>query len=124
MSQLLLHLIGDYITQSHWMATNKTKAWWPAFCHATVYSAPFCLIGGLRALFVIWATHLLIDRFRMARFVVFAKNHLGWPLPKWSNCSATGFDSEVPSWLAVWLLIIVDNTMHLAINFGALRWVG
>jgi hypothetical protein len=26
MNQLLLHLIGDYVTQSDWMAQNKTKS--------------------------------------------------------------------------------------------------
>ncbi len=124
MIQLLLHLLGDYVTQSHWMATNKTKAWLPALCHATLYSAPFLWIGGNRAVSVIWFTHLLIDRFRLARFVVFAKNHLGWPAPKWAECQLTGFSSEVPVWLSVWLLIIVDNTMHLAINYAALRWLG
>jgi hypothetical protein len=123
MIQLLLHLLGDYVTQSHWMATNKTKAWLPALIHATIYSVPFLLIGSVRAVFVIWFTHLWIDRFRLARFVVFAKNHLGWPRPKWSDCSATGFSSDVPAWLAVWLLIIADNTMHLAINWGSLQWV-
>ena|ERR1700678_1929068 len=124
MIQLLLHLIGDYVTQSHWMATNKTKAWVPALIHASIYSLPFLLIGSGRAVFAIWFTHLWIDRFRLARFVVFAKNHLGWPWPNWADCSATGFSSDVPPWLAVWLLIIVDNTMHLAINWGSLRWLG
>jgi hypothetical protein len=122
-TQLLLHLCGDYITQSHWMATNKTRAWFPAFIHSTIYSLPFLLIGSYSAVLVIWLTHLLIDRFRLARFVVFAKNHLGWPWPRWEDCSSTGFPSETPAWLAVWLLIIVDNSMHLAINFASLRWL-
>ena len=121
MTQLILHLIGDYITQSHWMATQKTTRSIPALVHATIYSAPFLLIGSLRAVFIIWFTHFWIDRFRLARYVVFAKNHLGWPQPKWADCSVTGFSSDVPAWLAVWLLIIVDNTMHLAINWMALR---
>lgn len=123
MEQLILHLIGDYITQSHWMAVNKTKAWWPACVHSILYSLPFMLIGGHCAVLAIWLTHLFIDRFRLARFVVFAKNHLGSPLPEWSDCSATGFSSDTPPWLAVWLLIIVDNTLHLAINYVSLRWL-
>jgi len=52
MEQLLLHLIGDYITQTDWMARKKLE-----------------------------------------------------------------------SLLAVWLLIAVDNTTHLAINYAALRWL-
>lgn len=123
MIQLILHLIGDYVTQSDWMAQQKTKSTWAAFCHATAYSLPFALIGGWKALLVIWATHLLIDRFRLARYVVFAKNFLGWPWPKWEDCKATGYPSERPAWMAVWLLIAADNTLHLAINYSALRWL-
>lgn len=123
MIQLIFHLFGDYVTQSDWMANRKTTNTWAAFCHATVYSLPFIALGGWRALFVIWSTHLVIDRFRLARFVVFGKNFLGWPWPKWSDCKATGYPSDRPAWLAVWLLIAADNTIHLAINYGALRWL-
>jgi hypothetical protein len=123
MIQLILHLTGDYVTQSDWMAIRKTSSTWAAFCHATVYSAPFLLIGSLKAFAVIWVTHLLIDRFRLARYVVFAKNFLGWPWPKWEDCKATGYPSARPAWLAVWLLIAADNTMHLAINWASLRWL-
>jgi len=28
-----------------------------------------------------------------------------------------------PAWLGVWLLILVDNTMHLCVNYAALRWM-
>jgi hypothetical protein len=42
--QLILHLLGDYVTQSDWMARNKTKALLPAFWHAAVYSLPFLLV--------------------------------------------------------------------------------
>lgn len=121
MIQLILHLVGDYVTQSDWMAMNKTKASFPALCHATLYSAPFLFIGSLRAVFVIWATHFLIDRFRLARYVVFAKNFMGWPWPKWADCSATGYPSDRPAWMAVWLLIAADNTLHLLINYVALE---
>ena len=139
MEQLILHLFGDYVTQSDWMALNKTKSTWAAFCHATVYSLPFLLIGSLSAWLVIWSTHLLIDRFRLARFVVYAKNFLspptleGFYCPRmgkkqewwhpWSECSATGYHKDTPPWLAVWLLIAADNTLHLAINAGALAWL-
>lgn len=141
MIQLILHLLGDYVTQSDWMANNKTKRSWPALCHAVVYSLPFLLLKPSWAAFsVILITHFLIDRFRMARFVVWAKNvvlqprsergrnttAVGWvrdPKWEWSNCSATGYPSETPAWLSVWLLIAADNTLHLAINYAALKWL-
>jgi hypothetical protein len=123
MEQLILHLIGDYVTQSDWMALNKTKSTWAAFVHATIYSLPFLLIGSWHAVFVIWLTHLYIDRFRLARYVCFAKNFIGAPWPKWEDCKGTGYPSDRPAWMTVWLMIAADNTLHLAINYIALKWL-
>ena len=131
MEQLILHLIGDYVTQSQWMADNKTKAHWPAFAHAMVYSMPFVLLRPSSAAFlVILLTHFLIDRYRLARYVVVLKNigfHLGRfddpDEPAFSNITATGYPDSVPAWMSVWLLIACDNTLHLLINFLALRYL-
>lgn len=123
---LLAHLAGDYVLQSHWMATEKTKRWWPAIVHATTYGLPYLLITqSPSTLTVIIVTHAVIDRYRLARHVVWAKNLVA---PKthrrpWTECEATGYPTEVPAWLAVWLLIIADNTLHLAINATALYWL-
>lgn len=144
MLQLILHLIGDYITQSDWMAQNKTSQWIPAFVHSIIYSLPFLLLTrSPLALLLIWSTHLLIDRFRLAKYVVWFKNAIGSPRLKkvketaaythttwyvdpklyWDNCKETGYPSETPAWLAVWLMIIADNTMHLTCNYLALRYL-
>lgn len=134
MLQLILHLIGDYVTQSDWMANNKTKRSWPAACHAVIYSLPFLLLRPSWAAFaVILGTHFLIDRFRLARLVVYTKNVILSPHRpcdleyierwRWSNCSGTGYPSDAPPWLAVWLLIAADNTLHLAINYTALTYL-
>lgn len=137
MEQLILHLIGDYITQSDWMANGKTSKYLPAMVHATVYSLPFLLLqpswGAFTAILV---THFFIDRFRLAKYVVWLKNGVyPWPydevfhgwLPeykyRWENCKATGYPSETPPFLAVWLMIIADNTMHLTINYLSLRYL-
>lgn len=123
MPQLILHLIGDYVTQSDWMAQNKTKSSWAALVHACIYGIPFILLGSWVALACIISTHFLIDRFRLARYLVFAKNFIGWPFPKWEDCKSTGYPSASPAWLSVWLMIAADNTLHLAINYVALRWL-
>jgi hypothetical protein len=123
MEQLLLHLIGDYITQTDRMANAKTKQWLAAIIHATFYSLPFLLIASWSAFMVIAVTHCLIDRFRLARYVVFAKNWSDNRSLRWADCSATGYPSATPPWLAVWLLIIADNTLHLCINYAAIRWL-
>lgn len=121
--QFLLHLIGDYITQTHWMATEKTKRNLAAAIHALVYSLPFLLIASSAAFAVILVTHYMIDRYRLARYVVFAKNWMTDRSMKWADCSATGYRPEVPAWLSVWLLIAADNTLHLVINYAAIRWL-
>lgn len=125
MIQLILHLVGDYVTQSDWMAQNKTKSTWAAFCHALVYSLPFLLIGSQAAVLVIFFTHLLIDRFRLARYVTYAKNFLGAPSTwhRWEDCCGTGYHKDSPAWLSVWLMIAADNTLHLAINHAALTYL-
>lgn len=150
MTQLLLHLWGDYILQSDWMAQNKTKAWLPATVHALLYSATFVILRpSLKAWLVIFGTHLLIDRFRLARYLVWAKNWIGpyyelviirtdrygnadfqtehWkrrnPTPSFKECAATGYPPNSPVWLSVWLMIIADNVLHLTINFLSLRYL-
>lgn len=144
MEQLIAHIFGDYILQSDWMANEKTKRTFAAFVHATVYTLPFLFLTRKPLpLFVIWFSHFLIDRFRLARYVVYAKNYLA---PKsaidekvydripienakfyykfsWENCRATGYPSETPPFLAVWLLIIADNGLHLLINHLSLKYL-
>lgn len=124
MEQLLLHLIGDYLTQTNWMATEKTRRNLAAAIHAFVYGLPFILLThSANAFAVIIATHYVIDRYRLARFVVFAKNWITQPSLRWADCNATGYHKDTPPWLAFWLLIIADNTLHLCINYGAIRWL-
>jgi hypothetical protein len=123
--QLIAHAIGDYLLQSDWMANEKTKRSAAAAVHALSYALPFLLLtSSLAALAIIVSTHFVIDRWRLARFVVFAKNFAAPPAawPKWSECSGTGYHRDRPPWMAVWLLIVADNVMHVCINAAALRW--
>lgn len=122
--QLFCHAIGDYILQSDWMATEKTKQSLAALCHVLTYAVPFLFLRpSWIALAVIISTHFVIDRWRLARYVVWLKN-LPWPgrMP-WSDCVATGYPSARPAWLAVWLLIIADNICHIGINAVALQYL-
>lgn len=115
--QILAHLIGDYILQSHWMATEKTKRSVAAGAHAVTYTLPFLfLTWSPFALAFICGTHFLIDRFRLARWLVWAKNGYAFS----GAPTATGYKDDVPAWLSVWLLIIADNIIHLICNAIAL----
>ena len=122
---VLAHLTGDYLIQSHWMATCKTQRWWPAVAHGLTYTLPYLFVThSVAALLVIGGTHIVIDRYRLARHVVWLKNQLA-PAKYRPAHTATGYDADVPPWLAVWLLIIADNTLHLLINTAAVygaRW--
>jgi hypothetical protein len=135
------------------MATEKTKKSVAALCHVITYALPFLFLRpSWPALAVIVSTHFVIDRWRLARFVVWAKNFLAPQsvhycrdgchdddaakgehlcctacravsnLP-WSECKATGYPPDRPAWLAVWLLIIADNIMHVLINGLALKYL-
>lgn len=123
---VLAHMVGDYLIQSDWMATEKTKRWWPAWAHALTYGLPFLFVTSSPvALAVIVGTHAVIDRYRLARHVVWAKNFIaprGYN-PPWRECSASGYPPDKPVWMAVWLMIIADNTIHILINVAAVRWL-
>lgn len=125
--QLALHALGDYVIQSDWMANTKTKASIACLAHAVTYTLPFFLFTSASwwALAFIAATHFVIDRWRIARYVCWAKNFLGpraywYP---WKECVGTGYHKDRPAWMAVWLMIITDNLMHVACNAAALKWL-
>ena len=136
--QILCHMLGDYIIQSDWMAQNKTKRNLPAIVHAFTYSIPFIVMFSLQgfnvlhgsyAISVIVFTHFLIDRYRLARYLCWAKNFTAPVNPisnrrndPWSECQGTGYSKEVPPWMSVWLMIIVDNVCHILINALAIKF--
>lgn len=75
---ILAHLVGDYLIQSHWMATEKADRWWPAVVHGITYTLPYILVTqSALALLVIASTHVVIDRYRLAKHVVWLKNQVG-----------------------------------------------
>jgi len=119
--QLVAHAVGDYILQSDWMADNKTKNSWAALLHALTYTAPFALITqSPTALAVILGSHFVIDRWRLARFLVWLKNEHFLPFGHLKPMTATGYQDSKPPFLAVWLLIIADNITHVICNAFAI----
>jgi hypothetical protein len=116
----LAHLAGDYLLQTHHQATAKTSAWGPALAHAATYTAAHLAVTRSPwRLLVIGGTHAVIDRYRLAKHVVWAKNQLA-PAAARPPHTATGYPDDVPPWMAVWLLIAADNTIHLLVNAAAL----
>lgn len=120
--QILAHLVGDYILQSDWMASEKTKRSLAAAVHAVTYALPFLfLTTSITALSFIIGSHFLIDRFRLARHVVWLKN--GYFFTRGFKPTTTGYLDDKPPFLSVWLFIIADNTMHIVCNGIALVWL-
>lgn len=96
---------------------------------------------------VIFGSHFLIDRFQLARYLVYVKNWIGpavawyevhgiWStsdegiMPRHSTAvmpplraCPTGYPPTTPVWLATILLIVADNALHLLINYTALRYL-
>ena len=116
MTQLLAHLVGDFVLQSHAMAIRKTSSWRWAFIHATFYTLPFLfLTQNPIALLIIGGTHAVIDRLGIARrwCQFYGVGHPGL----WAK--EEGFEYP-PGFIGVWLTILVDQTMHLTINYFTL----
>jgi hypothetical protein len=116
MEQLICHLVGDYVLQTNWMVRHKHEKLAVAAIHALTYVLPFILITRApAALIIIFATHMLIDHFRIARHVIRLRN---WC---WTD---NGFPTETPSHISQGISIVVDNTIHLLINFLAIKYFG
>jgi hypothetical protein len=116
MEQLLCHLVGDFVLQTNWMVHHKINRITVAAIHALFYILPFFLITqSPLCLFIIFTTHVFIDRFRLAREVIRFRN---W---SWNE---NGFPAETPPYLVHGITIVVDNTIHLAINFFAIKYLG
>lgn len=123
---LLCHGVGDYLLQTDHMASEKTKNFYVAQWHAFIYTLPHLVVTrSPMALLVIWATHAVIDHFRVARYLVWAKNQLGPAKYRYSLSEAGwhGYKADKPDWLAGWLLILADNILHLCINAAAITYL-
>lgn len=120
-------MIGDYLIQNHWMASMKTSQWLPAIVHGVTYTIPFIfIVPSIPALLVIAGTHIIIDRYRLARHVVWFKNQLAPKAfrPLTPALKTTGYSEDTPVWLSTWLMIIADNTLHLILNTLAIVFLG
>lgn len=147
MSTILAHLFGDYVVQTDHMARHKVKSTedpggtLEAAQHAALYTACYIPVTrNWKALVVIGGTHYLIDRYRLAKYVVWARNQIApaesrykfkdaGPFAQKQSAKPYGPESaglyrvspDSPDWLSGWLLFIADNAMHLAINEWAVR---
>jgi len=125
LKRLLAHLVGDYVLQTHYEAVEKTAHWLPAITHAAKYTAAFVpLTRSPKALAVIGGTHLILDHYRLAKHVGWARNQLAPKAYRAVGLDNMGSPDEVPFGLALALMFITDNTIHMCINEYALNKFG
>ena len=103
------HLLGDWVTQSDWQATNKTRSWAALAAHVAGYHLVMALLllvpvlrdgwpagKALAVLAVSAATHALIDR--------------RWPVRALLRVAGS------PGFATIeWGVIAVDQALHLSI---------
>lgn len=123
--QIVAHIVGDFILQSDWMAREKVRSSFACLVHVVTYTLPFLLLTQVpETLLVIAGTHFLIDRWRLPRFLIWARN---LPFPgrrPFSECKGTGFSADTPEHLAWLLYIIIDGICHILINGAAIHYLG
>jgi hypothetical protein len=122
----LAHLFGDYVVQTDHMARTKTApdGAASAAAHAATYTACYLpLTRNPRALAIIGGTHYVIDRYRLAKHLVWLRNQAAPTASRYPRGKANPFGGhpDQPDWLAGWLLFLADNAVHIAINEWALR---
>lgn len=144
---LTLHFIGDFLLQSDWMATNKSKRWDALALHVTCYVTPlfFALAVwsrfahgqvGLRPIVwlvgVTWVAHFVTDAItsRATSALWFFKQEFGiwtqaeYAVPKHSR-------SLVNPWMPIggkrhWFFVVIgfDQLLHIwQLGLTAL-WLG
>ncbi len=105
----ILHFVGDYLFQNDWLANEKTKAFFPAFFHAAIYSLPFLFLTPSVFWWILAVSHFFIDRYRLAVYWI--------KLVNWNwNSKNFGYDDQKPLFLSIWLMIIIDNVFHVLFN--------
>lgn len=119
MTALFLHMLGDYVTQNHWLAITKVQntkiGYLACLIHSLLYSLPFLLLGSVSAVTIIFISHFLIDKFRLAKYIVQLKN--------WCFNTPTGFPEGTPAFISIWILFIVDNLLHISINYLSIYYL-
>lgn len=90
------HLIGDYILQNDWMASNKKKNDFACFIHVITYMAPFLFTDlNLIQLIMIAVQHYIQDRTYLV---------------SWFCRVTKKFQSDLNRF---WGHVIVDNIIHI-----------
>lgn len=126
MFELLLgHMVGDYLLQNNWMALNKHKStligWATCTTHCSLYTVAVCVFTGgwlTHWPWVVFASHLLIDKFSLGEVYLrlvggrSVTHYLQHP-----NNVEWGPMAEVQAGFTAFVYAVVDNTLHLLVMY-------
>lgn len=87
------HFFADFVFQSHWMATNKSKSLKALSAHVAVYTACLLLLFGWKFAAINGALHFITDFFTSKRTTKL------WKQERWHDFFVTiGFDQGIHLW--------------------------
>ena len=59
---VMLHLIGDYLFQTEFIASTKGENWYHLIVHSILYAVPFLfVVPDVKAILALILTHIVID---------------------------------------------------------------
>lgn len=98
MHWIYAHLIGDYILQTHWMASGKKRSYLICLIHVLTYMLPFLFTGlSLLQLTLIGLQHYIQDKTNFVTWFMDVKGSSLFAQPPFAPMS----------------IIIMDNVLHI-----------
>lgn len=136
---LTCHFVGDFLLQSDWMATNKSKQWAVLAIHVSAYCVPFLAWfmlartanhAALVFVSVTWAAHFVTDAItsRVTSRLWFVKTTLAG---RGGRVIAAGVATEAPAyWVDYlptrhWFFVVIgfDQLLHIWQLAATLAWL-
>ena len=120
MTQLLCHLIPEFLLQNDWMRLNKENSWLPALAHTLIYQAFFWFLTvNWAVILAIALFHFLSGRLNVARLFC---EHVGIGNPP-PHEPYYGWWTPPPEYVQFWWTLIVGQVLQLTFNFAALTFI-
>jgi len=122
---LLGHLVGDFLLQNNWLATNKTKynglGWATCLIHCYLYTIAVSLFTqniDVLWIIIVFLSHFIIDKFGIPE--KYLKMINGRSLERFINDPENAAYSPYIGLRAGFYILVytvVDNTMHLVLMY-------
>lgn len=115
-SAIVGHLVGDYLLQNDWLASNKKQPGrsgdLACNLHCAIWTACVCLFGGCRFPEAWWVVPVLF----LAHFAQDRTNLVCW----WMR--QVGQEGFALGPYAPWSVVVVDNVWHIVVIYAVCRF--